>query len=250
MMPELPIAAQLYTVRDQMAHDFEGTLRAVAGLGYDGVEFAGLYNRPAEVVRALLDELGLRVSSAHVPLNLLEQELDEMLATYRTLGCPIIVVPWLEVSRRNDYAALVPLLLSIAERVHAAGMRLAYHNHDFELAGPTGATGLDTLKNATTAEQLQFELDCGWVYKAGQPVVEMIESLAGRLPLLHIKDVDGQGNWIEAGRGKVGYEQVVALAPAAGVEWLITELDVCPRPPLESLDLSLQWLRAQHSIKN
>lgn len=243
-MTNLPIAAQLYTVRDQMAQDFTGTLRAVAGMGYDGVEFAGLYDQPASEVRALLDELGLRVSSSHVALNLLENALDETLETYKTIGCSIIVVPWVAPERR-DFATLAGVLAPIADRVHAAGMRLAYHNHDFELAGDAGNTGLDALKNSTSAEQLLFELDCGWVYKAGKSVQAQIDALAGRLPLLHVKDVDAQGNWIEAGSGEVGYAPIVAAAPAAGVEWLITELDVCPRPPLDSLRISLDWLRQQ-----
>src|SRR5215211_1424746 len=99
-MPNLPIAAQLYTVRDQMAEDVPGTLRAVAALGYDGVEFAGLYNTP------VAELLGLRVCSSHVALKDLEQDLDRAIASYQALGCPIIVVPWLDTSRRSDYAGL------------------------------------------------------------------------------------------------------------------------------------------------
>src|SRR5262245_27018276 len=105
-MPNLPIAAQLYTVRDLMARDVPGTIRAVAALGYDGVEFAGLYNTPVAELRGLLDELGLRVCSSHVPLEELEQDLDQAIATYQALGCPIIVVPWIDPSRRSNYAEL------------------------------------------------------------------------------------------------------------------------------------------------
>ncbi|MFN8503565.1 sugar phosphate isomerase/epimerase family protein [Kouleothrix sp.] len=242
-MTTLPIAAQLYTVRAQMAQDFAGTLRAVAALGYDGVEFAGLFNTPASEARALLDELGLRVCSSHVALNLLEQQFDETIASYQALGCPIVVVPWIDASLRGDYAALGERLERLGERVRAAGLRLAYHNHDFELAGDDGASGLAQL--AAASQRLEFELDCGWVYKAGKSVPAQIAALAGRLPLLHIKDVDAAGRWAEAGHGEVGYAPVVAGAAANGAEWLIVELDECPRPELESLRMSLQWLRAQ-----
>ncbi len=227
-MTNLPIAAQLYTVRDQMAKDVPGTLRAVAALGYDGVEFAGLYNTPVAELRALLDELGLRVCSSHVALKELEQDLDQAIANYQALGCSIIVVPWLDTSRRSDYAQLGAQISQIAERVRAAGMRLAYHNHDFELR-----------EQELGVEWLIVELDT-----CPRPPLESLAlSLAGRLPLLHIKDVDANGDWIEVGQGQVGYGPLIDAAPALGVEWLIVELDTCPRPPLESLALSLAWLR-------
>jgi sugar phosphate isomerase/epimerase len=242
-MPNLPIAAQLYTVRDLMAKDVPGTLRAVAALGYDGVEFAGLYNTPVAELRGLLNELGLQVCSSHVALKELEQDLDQTIANYQALGCPLIVVPWLDTSRRSNYAELGTQMSQIAERVRAAGMRLAYHNHDFELRDQDGATGLARLRDAVAPELLGFELDCGWVHKAGQDPLALARGFAGRLPLLHIKDVDANGDWIEVGQGQVGYGPLIDAAPGLGVEWLIVELDTCPRPPLESLALSLAWLR-------
>jgi sugar phosphate isomerase/epimerase len=244
-MPNLPIAAQLYTVRDLMAKDVIGTLRAVAALGYDGVEFAGLYNTPVADLRALLDELGLRVCSSHVALKELEQNLDQAIANYQALGCPIITVPSLDASRRSDYARLGAQLSPIAERVRAAGMRLAYHNHDYELRDQDGATGLARLRDAVAPDLLGFELDCGWAHKIGQDPLALARSFAGRLPLLHIKDVDANGEWVEVGQGEVGYGPLIDAAPGLGVEWLIVEQDTCARPPLESLALSLAWLR-QH----
>ena len=242
-MPNLPIAAQLYTVRDLMAKDVPGTLRAVAALGYDGVEFAGLYNTPVAELRALLDELGLQVCSSHVALKELEQDLDRAIANCQALGCPIIVVPSLDPSRRSDYAGLGAQVGPIAERVRATGMRLAYHNHDYELRDQGGTTGLAMLRDAVSPDLLGFELDCGWAHKVSQDPLALARSLAGRLPLLHIKDVDANGDWIEAGQGQVGYGPLIDAAPGLGVEWLIVELDTCPCPPLESLALSLAWLR-------
>jgi len=242
-MPKLPIAAQLYTVRDLMAKDLTGTIRAVAALGYAGVEFAGLFNTPVAELRALLDELGLRVCSSHVGLKELQGNLDQVIADYQALGCGIIVVPWLDPALRSDYAALSATLNPIAAKVQAAGMRLAYHNHDFELKEQDGVTGLDQLRTAIAPELMGFELDCGWVHKAGQSPLAKARELAGRLPLLHIKDVDANGDWIEVGSGAVGYGPVIDAAAGLGVEWLIVELDVCPRPPLESLEISLNWLR-------
>src|SRR5690242_14775749 len=158
-MANLPIAAQLYTLRDIMPKDVMGTLAAVAELGYDGVEFAGLHNVPARELRAQLDGLGLRVSSAHVPLNLFETELEKTIETYQTLGCPVMVVPWIGEQLRGDWAGLAATLNRLAGPVSAAGMRLAYHNHDFELREQNGKTGLDTLLEQTDPA-VNFELDC------------------------------------------------------------------------------------------
>jgi len=102
-MANLPIAVQLYTLRDIMPQDVSGTLRAVAELGYDGVEFAGLHNTPATKLRAELDSLGLKVCSAHIALNLFETELERTIETYQILGCSLLVVPWIGEHLRGEY---------------------------------------------------------------------------------------------------------------------------------------------------
>jgi sugar phosphate isomerase/epimerase len=242
-MPSLPIAAQLYTARDNMSNDVEGTLRTVAAHGFEGVEFAGLYDTPVTQLRGLLDELGLAVPSAHVPLNQLEGDLDQVIETYSALGCSILVVPWLPEDRRGDYAALASSINRIAERVHAAGMRLAYHNHDFELVETGGQTGLDTLLQSTDPALVGFELDCGWTTKVGIDPLALMRKLDRRLWLLHVKDVTAGGEWTEAGQGVVDYKSIVAAAPDLGVQWLIVEHDN-PRPPAtDSLGASVRWLR-------
>lgn len=242
-MPNLPIAAELYTVRDLMAHDALGTIRAVAALGYDGVELAGLFDKPVPELRALFDDLGLRVCSAHVPLKDLEQDLDRTIATYKALGCPIMVIPAVDASRRSDYVTLGAQLKPIAERVREAGMRLAYHNHDHELREQDGTTRLAQLRDTIGPELLSFELDCGWAHKVGLEPLPIAREFAGRLPLLHIKDVDANGDWAEVGQGVIDYGPLLGAAAELGAEWLIVEQDTCKNPPLESLAISLAWLR-------
>jgi len=249
-MTTLPIAVQLYTLRDVMPRDVAGTLRAVARLGYRGVEFAGLHNTPVAELRAALDELGLSVCSAHVALDLLENDLDRTIATYRALGCPTLVMPSLPAPRRGDFAALGAALNRIGERVRAAGMRLAYHNHDYELRG-LGAgkgdraerTGLEVLMGTTDPALVSFELDCGWAARIGLDPLALMRRMAGRLALLHVKDVTAGGEWAEVGQGAVDYRPIVAAAAGLGVEWLIVEQDTSKRSPLESLGMSIKWLR-------
>jgi len=241
-MASLPIAAQLYTLREIMPKDVMGTLAAVAELGYDGVEFAGLHNTPPTKLRAELDRLGLKVCSAHIALNLFETELERTIDTYQILGCSVLVVPWIGEHLRGDFAGLGATLNQIVEPVRAAGMRLAYHNHDFELRRQNNTTGLDILLE-TTDPAVNFELDCGWVHKAGHDPLAQMQALSGRLPLIHVKDVTADGDWAEVGYGAIDYRPIVAAAPGLGVEWLIVEQDTTHRPPLESIGMSIKWLR-------
>lgn len=242
-MKTLPIAVQLYTLREVMPSDVVGTLRAVADLGYQGVEFAGLHNTPVGELRATLADLGLAACSAHVALDLFENDPDRTIATYQALGCPFLVVPWLPESRRGGYAALGEVLNRIGERVRAAGMRLAYHNHDFELRDQGGKTGLQMLMETTDPALVSFELDAGWVAKVNGDALALMRDLADRLALLHVKDVTAAGEWAEVGQGAVDYRPIVAAAAGQGVEWLIVEQDTTKRPPLESVAMSLKWLR-------
>ncbi|HJZ50099.1 MAG TPA: sugar phosphate isomerase/epimerase, partial [Roseiflexaceae bacterium] len=196
----------------------------------------------ARELRAQLDSLGLKACSAHVALTLFENELDRTIETYQALGCSLLVVPSIPEQLRGDWAGLAATLNRLAGPVAAAGMRLAYHNHDFELREQNGKTGLDILLEQTDP-RVNFELDCGWVHKAGRDPLTEMRKLAGRLPLIHVKDVAANGDWAEVGYGAIDYRPIVAAAPAAGVEWLIVEQDTSKRSPLESIGMSIKWLR-------
>ena len=87
MIQNMPIALQLFSVRDELAADFRGTLQKVKDLGYEGVEFAGLHGRDPQEIRAMLDDIGLKGMSAHVPLDELLADIDKVVEDYKTLGC-------------------------------------------------------------------------------------------------------------------------------------------------------------------
>jgi sugar phosphate isomerase/epimerase len=242
-MAPLPIAAQLYTLREVMPSDVPGTLRTLAGLGYDGVELAGPHNTPARMPRELLDELGLKICSNHVALDRLEGDLDRVVEENRALGCSLLIVPSVPQSRRDDFPALGVALTRLGQQVRQAGMRLVYHNHDYELRDQGGKPGLEMLLETTDPALVGFELDCGWAWKIGQDPLAWMQKLAGRLRLLHVKDVTADGDWAEVGQGAVPYGPILDAAPGLGVEWLIVEQDTSRRPPLESLGISIAWLR-------
>ncbi len=227
------IALQLYTVRQEAAQDFLGTLRRVAEIGYPAVEFAGFGGVPVPELRATLDELGLRAMGAHVPIANFETRLPDVLADLRTLGCSYAVVPWLPPERRGDDQ--LPELCALFNRLGAAcreaGLVFAYHNHDFEFAPLDGAPGRQTFFDVLVAETdpdlVGFELDVYWAAYAGLDPIQLLRHLGRRVPLVHLKDMaPGADRGIAAfGVGTLPWPEILAAATDAGVAWGIVEQD-------------------------
>src|SRR4051812_3697138 len=179
-MGAMPIGLMLYTVREDCARDFEGTLRAVAALGYEGVELFDLHGHEAARVRGWLDELGLPVCAAHARLEALETRLPELAAEARTLGHRRLVVSWIDpavlAAASDGVAARVA---RVAADVAAAGLELGFHNHDAELRPlADGTTFLDRLLELP----LFLELDLGWTWWSGADPEEVLARARGRVP--------------------------------------------------------------------
>jgi sugar phosphate isomerase/epimerase len=247
-MAQPPIALQMYTVRDDAARDFIGTLREVAGIGYAGVEFAGTGGLSAAELRRLLDDLGLRVAGSHTALNELEGNLNAALDFSQAIGNTFVVCPWLPQERRGSadgYRALGDLLNRAGAACKERGLQLCYHNHDFEFQQFDGQYGLDILYAATDPNLVQAELDTYWIKKAGVDPAAYIRQYAGRAPLIHLKDMaaDEKGSFAEVGEGTQDWPSIFAASEAGGAQWYIVEQDTCPRPPLESIAISLRNLK-------
>jgi sugar phosphate isomerase/epimerase len=247
-MANIPIALQLYTLREQAAEDFVGTLRRVAEIGYAGVEFADYGGLSAPELKALLDELGLRAAGSHVALPLLENELDAVIDYSLTIENPYVVCPSIPSDRRGDEASVQALAQSL-NRIGAVcrveGLRFCYHNHAFEFETFDGQSILDILYGDTDPELLEAEVDTYWVQFAGLDPANLIERYSDRVALVHLKDMDPQdGTFAEVGEGTLDWQAIFAASEAAGAEWYVVEQDRCKRPPLESVRLSLANLRA------
>ncbi|BBH21752.1 sugar phosphate isomerase [Paenibacillus baekrokdamisoli] len=250
----MKIGLQLYTVRDDTAKDFTGTLRQVAEMGYEGVEFAGYGDATAEEMRDLLNELGLEAFGSHVSLQRLEENLDEEIAYLKTVGARYVVCPYLTGEQLAGGEAFWLELFNkfngIGQRLREEGLVLAYHNHAFEFERKiNGEFVFDAMYNAVDSELLKVEIDLGWVQYAGQDPLAYIAKYAGRLPLLHLKDFR-QGkpgediDTVELGQGDLALNDLIGAAEKAQVEWLIVEQDRCANPPLASVRTSIEWLRA------
>ncbi|UUZ83337.1 sugar phosphate isomerase/epimerase [Paenibacillus sp. P26] len=253
-MRRMGIGLQLFTLRNETAQDFKGTLRKVAELGYEGVEFAGYGGVPAEEMKAPLDELGLKAIGDHVGLAALRSDLQKEIDYLKTIGAKYMICPYVMPEERtsaDDWKRLFPFLQEVGEEARKQGLIFGYHNHAFEFeAEVDGQFVFDALYAASSPEAVQVELDVCWVQFAGQDPLAYIPKYAGRLPPLHLKDfskdAEGKMQTLELGQGSVNLPGVIQAASDAGVEWLIVEQDHCQNPPLESVSNSLNWVKQNY----
>lgn len=251
-MGNIRIATQLYPMRNEAAKDLFSVLDTVSGMGYDGVEFVGLYNRSADDIRKHADGLGLKIVSGHVSLGMLANDIERTINTHKALGCEFIVLGWLEEAERHygpNFASTVLQADKAAKACRDAGLPLAYHNHNFEFTKGMGKNGLDQLMDG--AEALQVQFDTGWLGIAGQDPVALLEKYAGRYSSVHLKDylkTDGAASHDFCPIGLGGILDYAAISKAAvqgGAKWLIVDQDDDARRPMpEALKLSLSYLRS------
>ena len=270
---KLPIALQLYTVRGDMEQDFKGTLQKVKALGYDGVEFAGLFNNAPADINAMCKEIGLVPISAHVPLADMLADVDKVIADYKAIGCEYIVVPYVTEARRpggDKFFQLVAEIRAIGEKCKAAGLTLLYHNHDFEFKKlESGEYGLDYLYANVPADLLQTELDQCWVKYSGLDPVEYLKKYTGRAPVVHLKDFHIEGKqegdpyaliglnenetkkssafeFRPLGNGVQDIPSIIAAAKEAGSKWLVVEQDQpsMGKTPIECAATSMEYLKS------
>ena len=247
-MSQIPVALQLYTVRDVLAEDYVGTVEQVAKMGYVGVEIGGTGPMSPSELRAFVDDLGLKVAGNHVGIDALEGDLAPVIDANLALGNPWVVCPWMPEDRRADAAGwrrAAAVMSEAGARLKEAGLQLCYHNHSFEFQRFDGETGFDIFYSAADPESVQAEIDTFWVQHGGEDPVATIRRFAGRCPLLHLKDMadDEQRSFTEVGNGILDFPGIFAAAVEAGVKWYIVEQDICQRPSLESARISLDNLR-------
>lgn len=240
----LPVALQLYSVRDETEKDMLGTLEKVAGMGYTGVEFAGFGNIPARKMKAELARLGLKAVASHTGLQLLREKLDKEIEYNLEIGNKYIICPYNTYETKEDFLETAAFLNETGEKCRAAGLQLGYHNHDHEFRIFDGEYGLDILLHIASPKNLVAEIDSGWVFYAGIDPAEYIVKYKGRCPLIHIKDflTRSEKSYTEIGNGIVDISAIIKAAETAGTEWLIVEQDASSRSTLESVKICIDNL--------
>jgi sugar phosphate isomerase/epimerase len=266
-----PIALQLYSVREDLEKDFEGTLRKVKALGYDGVEFAGLFgHKPAEIQK-LLNEIGLDPISAHVPFVDLMADPQGMVAAYAEIGCKFIAIPYLTPEYRPNaekFNEVIEGAKVLGKAAKQRGLTLLYHNHDFEFEKINGEYALDILYRSVPADLLQTQIDTCWVNVAGEDPAAYLQKFIGRSPVVHLKDfvmpgkkpakmyeligIQDEKKASEAevfefrplGYGAQNFPKILEACKVVGAQWVVVEQDrpSMGKTAMECAEASLKYL--------
>jgi len=223
------LGVQLYTLRGMMAENVSDTLKLVADIGYGEVEFAGYFDHTPKALRKILDGEGLAAPSGHIALKTLQEDFEKALEGALILGHKFVVVPWLSEEQRGNsidvYKKLAAQFNVWGEQCKKVGLRLAYHNHDFEFAQVDGQIPYDVLLAETDPKLVSMELDLFWTVKAGKDPVEIFKAHPGRFPLWHLKDLDSKGQFADVGDGTIDFSRIYKAARVAGLEHGFVEHD-------------------------
>jgi sugar phosphate isomerase/epimerase len=264
-VPRDQISIQLFTLRDQLAIDLEGTLAALAEIGYTRVEHAGFVGRTVEEFKAALDAAGLRATSGHVQIP---QPFDPAawsasLADANTLGSKYIVHPFFgidfgtgEVVRETaPWRAFARDMNRAGRMARDAGLKLGYHNHNWEffrLTDDPSRTAYDVFTDATDPALVHLELDLFWATRGARDPVDLIRQNRGRVLQYHVKDMNQAGSFEDPGQGLIDFARIFRHSDEAGVKEYIVERDdagTAPREPADALDTARVGYRFLRTVR-
>jgi sugar phosphate isomerase/epimerase len=243
-MQNFKIGIQLYTLREQLNDDFRGCLKELAEMGYDGVEFAGMYGgRTPEQLAEELRELGLEVCGMHLPVTSIMDPEDEAYRYAKAVGCKYLITS-LCGTFIDGFDEVVSNCRKAGEVAAEQGVCFAYHNHAQEFDKINGKCALDLFYEQTSAEQVKAELDTYWIKKGGEEPVAYLKKYSARLPLIHMKDMSKtDGSFAAVGTGLIDLGGVIEVARDSVAEWVIYEQDSCPTSPLECARISINNIK-------
>ena len=246
-MSRIPIALQLYSVREDCAKDLPGTLKAVAEMGYEGVDFAGYYDYSAEDLRKMLDDLGLKVAGTHIAITtLLGDELEKTIAFNKTIGNKFLIVPGLPEEYRNSADAwrkTADVFNGIAEKLAPEGMHTGYHNHTIEFQPMDGELPWDILASNTKPEVV-MQMDAGNALHGGADPVPFLEKYPGRSLTVHLKEFSSANDKAVIGEGDVRWDDFFRLCETSGgTQWYIVEQESYAYEPLKCVEKCLENLK-------
>lgn len=266
----LPIAVQVYSVRDEAAADLYATLKQIKEMGYDGIELAGTYGHSPADIKKWCEELGLTPISAHVAyVEMLINPID-VISAYAEIGCKYIAIPYLMPEHRPDhpnFPYVVKFMRELCEVAKSFGIQMLYHNHDFEFIKIGDKYALDILYDTIPEDLLQTELDTCWVNIGGEDPAAYVRKYSNRAPVVHLKDFTGEKSedmyeligidkkpaikpesfeFRPVGSGLQDIPAILGAARDAGTEWVVVELDQAAMglTPLECIKKSVEYLRS------
>ncbi len=265
----LPIGLQLYSVREPLAKDYEGTLKQVAAAGYQEVEAAGFFDHTPQQVRQAMNAAGLHCVSAHYPYQTLSPGLDKIIAFNKELGCSYIICSFpgikdpsrlrdksfagvVQAFNMEDYRWNAEQFNRFGEKVKAAGMMFGYHNHTMEFHPQEGVVPFDELIRLTDPSLVTFEMDCGWVVVGGGSPVHYLKRYPTRISMLHVKDFKPASEPVsvvhpppaaELGRGTSDFHVIFAAASKANIKHYFVEQEGYDMPMFEALKIDADYMK-------
>ena len=267
----LPLGLQLYSLRNLLPTDFEGTLKAIAAAGYTEVEAAGFYAQSAQEFKQSMDKAGLRCVSAHYPLSMLQPQLESVITYAKELGLQYIVCSspsledpskvklspkdpgyheaWVNAFTLGDWKWNAEQYNQIGQRVKGYGMKFGYHNHTTEFRKLKNVVPYDELIRITDPDLVTFEMDCGWVAVAGYSPTEYLTKYPTRISMLHVKDFDLKNRKeplqsSELGHGTIDYRPIFEAAKKGGhITHYFVEQEEFDMPPLEAIKLDAEYMQ-------
>jgi sugar phosphate isomerase/epimerase len=260
------IGLQLYTVRDAMGTDPQGTLQKVALIGYNSVENATytgsekFYGMDAATYKKVLSDNGLMATSGHYRLG---EEMDKGAPVQGTIlhdwqkavddasavGLKYMVCAYLSTPERGDldhYKKMADIFNEAAETCKKSGIQFCYHNHDFEFQKQDTVYPYDILLDKTDKNLVKMEVDLYWIKKAGQDPLALFQKHPGRFPLWHVKDMSKEADqsFAAVGTGIIDFKTIFTHKDQAGMKYFFVEQDKCPGSPFDSITQSFQYIKA------
>ena len=267
----LPLGLQLYSLRELLPKDFEGTLKAIAAAGYTEVEAAGFYAMSAQDFKQSMDKAGLHCVSAHYPLDMLQPNLENVLNYAKEAGLQYLVCSspslkdpskvklspkdpgyheaWAQAFTLDDWRWNADQYNEIGGRIRGYGMKFGYHNHTTAFRKLKNVVPYDELMKLTDPELVTFEMDCGWVAVAGYSPAEYLAKYPTRISMLHVKDFDLKNRKeplqsTELGHGTIGYRPIFEAAKKGGhITHYFVEQEEFDMPPLEAIKLDAEYMQ-------
>lgn len=263
----ISIAVQMYTLREDAKADLFATLKNVKDMGYDGVEFAGLYGHEPEEIAEMCKEVGIIPISAHLNFNRMLEDAEKEITTFKTIGVKFGAISSIAKEYRpgtENFSKVYGLFEEWGKLAKAHGIQLMYHNHDFEFVKMNGKYMIDDLYESVSQDLLTAEFDTCWIRSPGEDPVAYIKKYSGRVPVLHFKDLYGtqfedpnradgvfptkalDHKYRHLGAGIVDVPACLEAAKESGCQWIVVEQDYPTdgMTPAECAAASAKYLRS------
>jgi sugar phosphate isomerase/epimerase len=256
------IGLQLYSLRDIINNDITGIISKVAAIGYKEVETygyskkGGFWGLDAKAFKAVLDQYGMNSPSGHFEMGeYMTGKNTDVLKTYidaaKVLGSTYVTVPWLDGNVRktaDDYKKIAAKLNEAGTLCKASGLKIAYHNHDFEFKKFGDTTGFDILLKETDKKLVDFELDLYWAVRSAVNPLDLFNAHPKRFTMFHVKDMDKTNKALnaEVGQGSIDFKNILTGAKIAGVKHYFVEHETNYKPDvMGSVKSSFDYVNKQ-----